>query len=65
MDPVDAGADANTNIFVAAGDGDLLRVQALVASGVSVDAQDENGYSPLCVRGGAPRAAGVLCMGRG
>ena len=37
------------NIFVAAGDGELGKVQAFVASGVSVNSADEYGYTPLCV----------------
>ncbi len=35
------------NIWIASSDGDLARVQELVKSGVSVNAQDENGYSPM------------------
>jgi hypothetical protein len=41
-------ADA-TNIWIAAGDGELDLVKAFVAGGTPVDAQDENGYTPLCV----------------
>lgn len=41
--------DSINNIFVAAGDGELSKVQAFVASGVSVNSQDEYGYTPLCV----------------
>lgn len=37
------------NIWIAAGDGDLSTVQAFVAAGTSVNAQDQNGYTPLCV----------------
>jgi hypothetical protein len=37
------------NIFVAAGDGELEKVQAYVAGGVSVNSQDMYGYTPLCV----------------
>jgi ankyrin repeat protein len=45
------------NIWIAAGDGDLSSVQAFVASGTSVNAQDQNGYTPLCVVSRArPRA---------
>ncbi len=45
------------NIFVAAGDGELAKVQAFVAGGVSVNSQDEYGYTPLCVSArGLPRA---------
>lgn len=36
-----------TNIWMAAGDGLLDKVQGFVASGVSANAQDEHGYSPL------------------
>ncbi len=35
------------NIWTAAGDGLLDKVQEFVRSGISVDAQDENGYTPL------------------
>ncbi|CAM9600222.1 unnamed protein product [Heterosigma akashiwo] len=35
------------NIWVAAGDGDLARVQELIGQGQSVDQHDENGYTPL------------------
>ena len=50
-----ASADASTeeakaegaNIWVAASDGDAARVFELIASGVSVNAQDEFGYSPI------------------
>ena len=41
----DDGEDGN--IFTAAGDGQLAVVQRLVAGGVSVNAQDSFGYSPL------------------
>ncbi len=39
--------DDNVNIFTAAGDGQLEVVQKLVAEGVSVNSQDDFGYSPL------------------
>ena len=35
------------NIWVASSDGDLAQVKKLVESGVSVNTQDEYGYSPL------------------
>jgi len=35
------------NIWVAAGDGDLSRVQELLDQGQDVNSQDENGYTPL------------------
>ncbi|KAG9288741.1 hypothetical protein G9A89_019102 [Geosiphon pyriformis] len=35
------------NIWIAAGDGDLERVQELLTEGISPNAQDENGYTPL------------------
>jgi len=41
-----AGADEE-NIWIAASDGDLARVQQLLAAGESVNAQDESGYSPI------------------
>jgi hypothetical protein len=40
-------ADDYSNIFTAAGDGRLDLVQGFVQSGVSVNAQDESGYSAL------------------
>jgi hypothetical protein len=41
-------AEGAENIWVAASDGDLARVSELVESGgASVNAQDENGYSPI------------------
>ena len=49
MDDIDSGIDYPVNIWISAGDGDLARVQEFIAGGQSVDAQDENGYSPLCV----------------
>lgn len=39
--------DAPDNIWIAASDGDLAAVQAFVQNGISVNAQDENGYSPM------------------
>ena len=39
--------DFHMNIWISAGNGDLSRVQEYIAHGQSVDAQDENGYSPL------------------
>mgnify|MGYP000648657340 CR=1 FL=1 len=35
------------NIWIAASDGDMNRVVELLESGVDVNAQDEQGYSPL------------------
>jgi ankyrin repeat protein len=35
------------NVWVASSDGDVKRVEELLTSGVSVNAQDEHGYSPL------------------
>ena len=40
-------AEEDTNIFIAAGDGQLDKVQAFVAAGISINAQDDVGYSPL------------------
>jgi hypothetical protein len=40
-------ASSGENIFIAASDGDLARVQQLIGEGTSVNAQDESGYSPL------------------
>lgn len=39
----------DSNIWTAASDGKLTEVQNYVANGVSVNAQDEYGYSPLYV----------------
>jgi ankyrin repeat protein len=39
--------NSNDNIWVAASNGDIERVRFLLASGVSVNAQDEYGYSPM------------------
>ncbi|OQS07114.1 hypothetical protein THRCLA_20218 [Thraustotheca clavata] len=38
---------ADKNIWVCASDGDVDAVKRYLDSGVSVDAQDENGYTPL------------------
>ncbi|CAK4636836.1 hypothetical protein LEN26_019475 [Aphanomyces euteiches] len=35
------------NVWIAASDGNLEAVQAFLQSGLSVNAQDENGYTPL------------------
>lgn len=37
------------NIWIASADGDLKRVQELIQQGVSVNAQDEHGHSPMYV----------------
>jgi ankyrin repeat protein len=42
--------DKDDNIWVSASDGDIDAVKAYLASGLSVDVQDENGYTPLYVR---------------
>jgi len=47
MEALLASFDEENNIFIASGDGNLASVQAFVASGVSVNAQDAYGYSPL------------------
>lgn len=39
--------EEEANIWVAASDGDLIRVQRFLQEGVDVNAQDDNGYSPL------------------
>ena len=39
--------NTDENIWIASSDGDVARVQQLVGEGVSVNAQDEHGYSPL------------------
>lgn len=45
------------NIWIAAGDGDLEKVQQYVAAGASVDAQDTNGYTPLAAAASYSRHA--------
>jgi uncharacterized protein len=35
------------NIWIAASDGDIERVKQLMEEGMSCNAQDESGYSPL------------------
>jgi len=40
-------AAEHQNIWIAASDGDLELVRKLLDEGVSVNAKDENGYSPL------------------
>ena len=42
-----ANVEEEHNIFIAAGDGQLAEVQAFVSAGISVNSQDEYGYSPL------------------
>ena len=54
--------DSINNIFVAAGDGELAKVQAFVASGVSLNSQDEYGYTPLCVFSLPFRTASLLTL---
>lgn len=39
--------EEDVNIFVAASDGLLDRVQALVASGTDINSQDAQGYSAM------------------
>ena len=39
----------NLNVWTAASDGDLASVKAFLANGGDVNAQDENGYTPLYV----------------
>lgn len=42
-----AAVELEDNIWIAASDGKLDLVKAFVASGVAVNAQDENGYSAI------------------
>ena len=35
------------NIWIAASDGDIKRVMQLIDQGVSVNIQDDHGYSPM------------------
>lgn len=42
-----SAVELEDNIWIAASDGKLDLVKAFVASGVAVNAQDENGYSPI------------------
>ena len=37
----------NDNIWMACSDGNIECVKSLIKSGVSINAQDENGYSPM------------------
>jgi ankyrin repeat protein len=39
--------DNDTNIWMACSDGNIECVKSLIKSGVSINAQDENGYSPI------------------
>jgi hypothetical protein len=41
------GEEEEDNIWVAASNGDTNRVKELLALGISVNAQDEYGYSPM------------------
>ena len=63
--PLDALQFELDNIFVAAGDGELAKVQAFVAGGVSVNSRDEYGYTPLCVWWRCPRAAALVAFPQG
>ncbi|CAG8696305.1 ankyrin repeat-containing domain protein [Gigaspora rosea] len=38
---------SDDNIWVAAGDGNIERVKALISTGISPNIQDQNGYTPL------------------
>ena len=35
------------NIWIAASDGDINRVKQLISQGISVNIQDDHGYSPM------------------
>lgn len=39
--------NSDENIWIASSDGDVARVQQLVGEGVSINAQDAHGYSPM------------------
>ncbi len=44
---MDEQVDIENNIWLACSDNDIEGVKAFLASGVSVNSQDENGYSPI------------------
>ena len=46
-DLVEEGDNSDDNIWIASSNGDIERVKELLQSGVSVNAQDEYGYSPM------------------
>jgi ankyrin repeat protein len=46
---IDEQQEEEDNIWVAASNGDTDRVKELLALGISVNAQDEYGYSPMYV----------------
>ncbi|CAM9552547.1 unnamed protein product [Ectocarpus fasciculatus] len=57
---------ANEEIFAAASDGDVVRIRDLVSSGVKVDAQDEEGRTPLhfaADRGQSSVISSLLALG--
>ena len=39
--------DDPVNIWTAASDGNIERVKSILANGVSINSQDDNGYSPM------------------
>lgn len=41
------GSTGLENIWIAASEGDIARIQTLLVEGVSVNAQDETGYSAM------------------
>jgi hypothetical protein len=44
IDEFEEGPD---NIWIAASNNDIARVQKLLAEGISINSQDETGYSPM------------------
>lgn len=47
MEFVQESSEGSENIWIASSDGDVTRVMELLSEGVSVNAQDDMGYSPL------------------
>ena len=46
-DPVDDFDEGPDNIWIASSNGDITRVQQLLNDGISVNCQDDAGYSPM------------------
>ena len=46
---VDEEEEGPDNIWIASSNGDISRVQLLLSEGISINGQDEAGYSPMSV----------------
>lgn len=46
-EPVDDYDEGPDNIWIASSNGDIARVQQLLNDGISVNCQDDAGYSPM------------------